>query len=190
MVLTRRVDAARKAGVMDHRNVLVVHFSRTGHTRVLAHGIARALGADLEELRDPTDRSGVLGFLRSGVEALLGVPAEIELPRHDPASYEAVVVGGPVWGASVSSPVRSYLWLERDRLPAVAFFTSYGGSGAGRALARMEEIARKRPLATLAVREIETAAGVPRERIKAFAADVRRALERRRARRGARPRAA
>ena len=175
---------------MDHRNVLVAYFSRTGHTRVLAEGIARALGADLEEIRDRTERTGIAGYLRSGLEALFGVSAEIDRPRHDPARYDAVVVGGPVWNASVSTPVRTYLWLERDHLPALACFASYGGVGAERALGQMEAIARKRPIATLAVREIETAAGVPRERIKAFAAGVRRGLERRRARRGARSRAA
>ncbi len=175
---------------MNHRDVLVVDFSRSGHTRVLAEGIARALGADLEEIRDRTDRSGLLGWLRSAVETFLGVSAEIDRPRHDPGRYEVVIVGGPVWGSSVSTPVRTYLWLERDRLPALALFASYGGLGVDRALAQMEAIARKRPVATVAFREIETAAGVPRERIKAFAGAVRRGLERRRARRTARPRAA
>src|SRR5512138_692896 len=171
---------------MDHRNALVVYFSRSGHTRVLADGIARALGADLEEIRDRTDRAGLLGWLRSGLETVLGVTAEIERPRHDPGRYEVVIVGGPVWNSSVSTPVRTYLWLERDRLPALACFASYAGLGADRALSQMEAIARKRPVATAAFREIETAAGVPRERIKAFAAAVRRGVERRRVRRAAR----
>jgi menaquinone-dependent protoporphyrinogen IX oxidase len=189
------LDAARRRwrareAEMDRRSVLVVYYSRTGHTRVLAEGIARALGADLEEIRDRTDRCGVAGYLRSGLEALLGASAEIERPRHDPGRYGLVVVGGPVWNASVSTPVRTYLWLERDRLPAVAFFASFGSVGADRALARMAAIGRRRPVATLAVRELETAAGVPRERIKAFAAAVRRRLERRRARRVGRVRAA
>jgi flavodoxin len=175
---------------MERRNVLVVYFSRSGHTRVLAEGIARALDADLEEIRDRTDRTGLLGWLRSGVEASLGASAEIDRPRHDPGRYDAVVVGGPVWNASVCTPVRTYLWLERERLPAFASFASFGGFGVDRALAQMGAIARKRPVATAAFREIETAAGVPRERIKAFAAGVRRGVERRRARRGPRSRAA
>ncbi len=175
---------------MDHRNVLVVYFSRSGHTRVLAEGIARALGADLEEIRDATDRAGLAGWLRCAVEAQLGVSTEIAPSRHDPGRYEAVVVGGPVWAASVSSPIRTWLWMHRDRLPALACFASYGGLGVERVLAGMEAIARRRAIATVAFREIETAAGLPRERIKAFAAAVRRGLERRRVRRTARPKAA
>jgi flavodoxin len=188
MMVTRCVAASEVA--MDRRSVLVVYFSRTGHTRVLAEGIARALGGDLEEIRDRTDRSGMAGYLRSGLETILGVSAEIDRPRHDPSRYDVVVVGGPVWNMSVSTPVRTYLWLERDHLPALACFASFGGMGAARAFGQMEAIARRRPVATFAFREIETAAGVPRERIKAFAAEIRRGLERRRARRGARTRAA
>jgi NAD(P)H-dependent FMN reductase len=188
MISTRRVAASEVA--MDRPSVLVVYFSRTGHTRVLAEGIARALGADLEEIRDRTDRAGVAGWLRSGLETVLGASAEIDRPRHDPARYDLVVVGGPVWNASVSTPVRTYLWLERDHLPALACFASYGGFGASRALAQMEALARRRAVAACAFREIETAAGVPRERIKAFAAEVRRGLQRRRARRSARGKAA
>lgn len=189
MLSTRRVDAASEEA-MERRSALVVHYSRTGHSRTLAEGIARALGADVEEIRDRTDRCGVAGWLRSGVEAALGASAEIDRPRHDPSRYELVVIGGPVWSGSVSPPVRTYLWLERERLPAVAFFASFGGVGAERALDQMAAVARRRPVATLAVRELETAAGVPRERIKAFAAAARRRLERRRVRRGGRVRAA
>lgn len=172
---------------MGHPNALVVFYTRTGHARALAEGIARALGADLEELRDRTARSGPLGWLRSGLEASLGVSTELERPRHDPARYDVVIVGGPVWASSVSTPVRTWLWMERDRLPAVAWFASYGGVGAERAFGQMDALARRRPVATAAFREIETAAGVPRERIKAFAAAVGRGLRRRRPRRGARP---
>jgi hypothetical protein len=42
-------------------DVLVVYFSRTGYTRRMAEEIARTIGADLEEIRDPTKRSGLLG---------------------------------------------------------------------------------------------------------------------------------
>src|SRR5512133_3383423 len=103
--------------------VLVLHYSRTGRTRSIAEFLARALGADLEEIREPDrDRRGVPGFLRSGVEALLGASAEIEGPRRDPSAYDVAVIGGPVWLHRPASPVRTYLRRERDRLPHIALF--------------------------------------------------------------------
>jgi len=43
---------------------------RTGNTLSLAKEIANKLEADLEVIEDKTERRGVLGFLRSGYEAL------------------------------------------------------------------------------------------------------------------------
>ena len=122
---------------MERPRVLVVYYSLTGHTKRVAEALAKALGADLEELHDRTDRAGILGYLRCGVEVALGAMAAIDRPRHDPARYDLVVVGGPVWSASVSTPVRTFLWLERERLPSLAFFATLGGMGAQRAFGQM-----------------------------------------------------
>jgi hypothetical protein len=173
--------------------ILVVHFSRTGNTREVARELAAALGADLEEIGDPADRTGTLGYLRCALEAVLGVSAEIEPPRRDPARYELVVVGSPVWYASVASPARTYLWLERDRLPQVAFLLTHGGFGAERALGQMRTLAGKRPVARLVVREREVESGSHAGKVASFARSLLASAERPRpgrAKRGARPRKA
>jgi hypothetical protein len=154
---------------MSRPNVLVVYFSRSGHTKRVAAAIAHALGADLEEIRDRADRQGVTGYLRCELETILGATSAIERPRHDPSRYDVVVVGGPVWMASPSTPVRTFLWLERERLPHVAFFVTLGGFGSDRAFGQMRRLAGKAPRATLAIRERELADGVPADRIGAFA---------------------
>ncbi len=136
--------------------VLVVYYSRTGYTERVAHSLARRLNADLESIgSDP--RPGALGYLRCALEALLKVPTAIRATRHDPAAYGLVLIGGPVWFWSLSSPVRSYLMQRRRRLPQLAFFCTMGGSGAQRVFDAMTTLAGKRPLATLALtdRDIE-----------------------------------
>jgi len=154
---------------MASPRILVVHCSRTGNTRQVARELAAALGADLEEIGDPANRTGTLGYLRCALEAVLGVSAEIEPPRRDPARYDLVVVGTPIWFASVSSPARTYLWLERDRLPQVAFLLTHGGMGAERALGQMRALAGKRPVARLVVREREIESGSHGEKVASFA---------------------
>jgi flavodoxin len=172
---------------MSTMRALVVYYSRTGHTRTIAEALAPALGADVEELRDPTERRGVLGYLRSGLEATLGVLAPIDAPEHDPSSYDLVVIGGPVWGG-VPSPIRTYLWLERARLPRTAFFVTYGGFGAESVLEQMGALAGKKPVATLAVREREM--GEHARRVKELVeALVARAPQRKISARRGRPRA-
>ncbi len=138
---------------MNAKRALVVFYSRSGTTRALAGALARALGADLEEIRDKVDRAGALGFLRSALDATLGRAAVLEPQRHDPADYDLVLVGTPVWASTVSTPVRAYLENNRKRFRGVAFFATEGGRGAERALSAMAIIARKEPAATLALKE-------------------------------------
>lgn len=159
---------------MERSKVLVAYYSRTGNTKRIARAIATALDADVEEIHDPTDRSGVLGYLRSGLEAYAGVLVALEQPRRDPAEYDVVVVGTPVWNWSVSSPVRTYLWHERARLPPVAFLATLGGSGAERAFEQMKTVAGRAPIATLAVRESVAKHGAPRDEVARFAETVLR----------------
>jgi len=163
---------------MSAARVLVVYYSRTGNTGRIARSISAALGADSMEIGDPVDRGGITGYLRSALEALLGASTEIEPPKRAAAGYDLVVIGTPVWVSAVSSPVRTYLWMERDRLPRVAFFLTHGGSGSGRVLGQMAALAGKRPVAQLVVRENDLGSGAYREKVAAFAESVLASLAR------------
>lgn len=158
---------------MKRFRVLVVHFSRTGNTTTVAERLERAFDGEIEPLVDRTDRRGLVGWVRSGLEALLHHPAEIVQPACDPADYDLVVIGSPVWASSLSSPVRAYLDHDRWRFNRVAFFVTCGGSGARKALQQMEEASGMRPVATLVVREHEIASGAYIRAVEEFARRVR-----------------
>ncbi len=49
---------------------LVVYYSRTGNTKLIGDELAAVLGADVEELKDRDDRSGRMGYIRAGRDAL------------------------------------------------------------------------------------------------------------------------
>jgi len=74
------------------KKVLVVCYSRTGHTKKIAELIAAALKADVEVLVDKKDRSGASGYMGGGREAMKEIPAEIESVVKDPAQYDLVVL--------------------------------------------------------------------------------------------------
>ncbi len=138
---------------MTNPKVLVVFYSRTGNTRKVGADVARAFSCDIEEIRERGSRLGVLGYLRSGYEAWFQRPVDIREPELDPRDYDLVVVGTPIWNASLSSPVRAYLTRNAAKLPAVAFFLTYGGSSRDRVLRQMQEACGRVPVATLALRE-------------------------------------
>ena len=158
---------------MNPRNVLVVYYSRSGTTRVLADLIAAALDADVEELHDVRERKGVRGWIRSAVEATLSRPAAILPQRRDPSHYDLVVVGTPVWNARVSSPVRAWLEGNVARLPPVALFATMGGRGGEDAVAQMVGLIGKPARATLVARSDD----VWRGRMVESVADFMRAIE-------------
>ena len=103
--------------------------------------------------------------------------------HRNPAAYELVVIGTPVWFWSLASPVRS--WLEKQPLKhRVAFFCTMGGSGAGRVFATMAGLAGREPVATLALLEKELDGPFERK-VDAFAARLLAGAPARPARRAA-----
>lgn len=154
--------------------VLVVYYSRTGTTKRVAGSLAATLRGDVEEIIDRTNRSGLLGYLRSGYEAARRRQSAIDRAVHDPATYDLVIIGTPIWNLSVSSPVRSYLQRHRDALRRVAFFCTCGGRGGERAFAQMAEICGAKPVATLVVRQHDLLRST--QLIARFAAEIAQAL--------------
>jgi flavodoxin len=134
---------------------LIVYHSRSGYTRRIAHELARRLDADLDEIRIVQPMKGVLGYALCAMEAIAGLAPALRPARKDPAAYDMVVVGTPVWFWSLASPVRS--WLESHPLPGrrLAFFCTMGGSGAGRVFDAMRQISGCTPRVTLALTDDE-----------------------------------
>jgi len=106
---------------MSKVRVLVVYYSRSGVTARAAKALVNRLGADQEEIVERRDRSGPLGFVGSIIDVLRERPAKINAAKHDPSSYELVVIATPVWAHRVPTPVRTWLTAYRARLPKVAF---------------------------------------------------------------------
>jgi flavodoxin len=139
---------------------LIVYHSRTGHTRRVAQALAKRLGADLEEITVLQPHDGAFGYAQCALEAMTMLTPAIHASHHDPAQYELVVIGTPVWFWSLASPVRSWVIQHQGqhqgaRPQQVAFFCTMGGSGSLRAFATLETLIGKRPVATLALTERE-----------------------------------
>ncbi len=135
---------------------LVVYYSRTGHTKKVAETIADLLDCDKEELIDTQGRSGLIGFVRSGRQALKKDMTILKDIKKDVSGYDLVIVGTPVWVLTMAAPVRAFLHDYRDQFKKVAFFCTYGGMGAERTFADMERICTS-PVTVLKVRIIDLA---------------------------------
>jgi flavodoxin len=157
---------------MDERKALVVCYSRTGVTAKLAAAIAQALGCTVEMLADLKDRSGVRGYAVAVKDALTKKLTEIEPIAHDPAGYDLILIGTPVWAGTMACAVRAYLTQTAQKLPDVAFFLTTGGSGIPKTFRTMSELAGKAPRATLGLRTKQVRHGAPPEEVAAFVAEL------------------
>ncbi len=135
--------------------MLVIYFSRTGYTRLVANEIATTTGADTEEIQEHTTRSGFFGYFRSAREALRGTLPPLQQEKLNPRDYDLVVLGTPVWASHVCSPMRAYLTAHKDDLDRVAFFCTQGDSGARKVLREMSELCGRPPVATLELNDGE-----------------------------------
>jgi menaquinone-dependent protoporphyrinogen IX oxidase len=148
---------------------LVVYHSRTGRTRRVGKMLAARLKADVDEIVLAGPAGGSPGYARCALQAVTGRAASVKAARHDPAQYELVLIGSPVWCWSLAAPVRG--WLKQHPLGSAqaAFFCTMGGAGAERVFAQMQGVCGKRARATLALTEAQVEAG-PRAAVDAFVA--------------------
>jgi flavodoxin len=151
-------------------SALVVYFSRTGTTRKVAETIASRLGADLEAIHESQDRRGLRGYLRSAFDATLSRWVPTDAIDRDPTHYDLVIVGTPVWGWSLSAPVRSFLSNHARRLHKVAFFVTEGGGGERRVFEQMAQVVAADPVATLALAQRDVERGTAYSAIESFLA--------------------
>ena len=148
---------------------LVVYYSRTGNTRKAGKEIARQLKADEEEILDVKNRSGPIGWLKSGRDAQKKILSEIKPTKKDPSKYDLTIVGTPIWAWTVSSPVRTY--LSKNKFKKVAFFCTCGGDS-GKAFVEMET-ASKKPVASLVISEKELKENTYQQKIKEFVVSLK-----------------
>jgi len=150
------------------KKALVVYYSRTGTTRRVAEAIAGMLACRVEEVTDTKARAGVLGFVVGGKDAWLRRLTAIGPLTSDPADYELVLIGTPVWAWTMSPAIRTYITQQRGRLPVVAFFATAGGTGIRRTFRQMAELCGKQPRAVLGLYAGDVLWGDPTAKIRSF----------------------
>lgn len=148
--------------------ILVAFYSRTGLTKKLALSLADKIGAEVEEIIDQNPRSGVLGYIVSGREAISKKLAKIDAPRLNPGDYDLVIIGTPLWAGTMSSPIRAYLDQFKGVFKAAAFFTTQQAGAQERVFTILSDFIGIKPLATMSVLSKEVVRGDYQEKINDF----------------------
>ncbi len=153
-------------------NTLVVCYSRTGVTRRVADAVVQATGAALEIITEARSRSGFLNYMRSGKEALFKRAAPIEPTRHDPADFDLVLLGCPVWAGHIPSPMLTYIDANKGHMHRVAFFATQMSSSADKMFRQMAAQTGRDPIATLVLLQRDVEADACGDAITQFVAEL------------------
>jgi len=138
---------------------LLVYYSRTGVTKKLANFIVGKFIAETEEIKDTANRAGVTGYLSAGRDATMRRLTKLEAVENNPADFDLVIIGTPIWAWNMAAPIRTYLTEYKDRIKQAAFFCTMGSSGDQKAFKEMAEILGKAPVAVVSLTTKEVVSG-------------------------------
>lgn len=114
---------------------LVVYFSRSGNTRVVAGLFQRAMGADIFELQPATPYPA--DYLQTVAQAKRETDAGFEPALSAMPSlgkYQTIFLGFPIWGTTAPPVIRSFLHANRFAGKTIVPFITHGGYGTGDSL--------------------------------------------------------
>jgi flavodoxin len=134
--------------VFQAKRILVVYYSRTGNTEQVAKDIAGRLKADMEKITDRHNRSGFFGVISAARAASNEKMTDIGIPQKDPSLYDLVIVGTPTWAGRMTPAVRTYIGMNKGKFKAIAFFTTSHNTKAEKVVAKLEEIATQKAVAS------------------------------------------
>jgi flavodoxin len=125
---------------------LIVYYSRTGKTRIVAQKLSELTGADLGEIQERKSRTGAMGFLSAGKDTVFKSRVALtETP--DPTPYDVVILGMPVWAFQPPAAMREYLRGTPLSDKTICAFCTSDGSGGKGTFKALEKILGE-PLAT------------------------------------------
>lgn len=119
MIETEKADFRRNAGLASYElvsgsdsRVLVVYFSRSGNTELMAMEIAKTYRAEMVRLEAEDYRIGFRGWLNAMRDSQ-SQQAVITPETLDLARYDTIFIGSPIWWYSPAPPVWQFV-LNND----------------------------------------------------------------------------
>jgi hypothetical protein len=90
-------------------DTVVVYYSRTGKSEVVAKAIASHIKADIIQIKDAKERLGYWGFIIAAYDSQMEHYTQIEPAPIDFSMYEIVYLVTPIWNWKLSVPMRTLL---------------------------------------------------------------------------------
>jgi flavodoxin len=90
---------------------LVVYYSLTGNTKLIAEAIKDSLNSEILELKPEKELNadGSMKYFWGGFQATMRMKPKLETIKINPLDYDLIFIGSPVWAWRQSPPINSFL---------------------------------------------------------------------------------
>ena len=150
---------------------LVLYYSQTGTTKVVAEALKAQLGADIDEIVPINSYGEDFGatIARGQKELQEGTLPELQPLQADIASYDVIFLGYPIWFGTYANPIATILDQVDFKGKKIVPFCTFGSGGLEESVAAIRQ---KLPEA-----EVLPGYGVRAARIDAVPAELDRFLK-------------
>lgn len=127
------------------KKILVVYFSHSGNTRVMAEQIKKATGGDIFEIQPvkdyPKDYQSVVDQAKKEITS--NYKPELKTKVKNIESYDVIFVGSPNWWSTIAPPVATFLSSYNLSGKTIVPFMTHGGGGMGHSVADIKKLCPK-----------------------------------------------
>ncbi len=123
---------------------LVVYYSMTGKTRLVAQAIAEVLNATLLEIEERRPIPMPFVYLSGSFRAFMNRGSKIEPVDVDLKQYERIFIGSPMWAYRPAPAINSFIYKTNFEGRSIIPFFTMGGDTSEKALANMKAKIEKR----------------------------------------------
>lgn len=116
---------------------LVVYYSLTGKTRLMARVIGEALDARLVEVEERWPIPWPFVYVSGGFRAMTNRGSRIKPVAVDLRQYDRIFIGSPIWASSPTPAINSFIYQTNFEGRSIIPFFTMGGTTSEKALANI-----------------------------------------------------
>lgn len=139
MICIFSVIAAKAEEKQAQMRNLIVFYSYTGNTELVAKTLAESLKADVIKIEDITRPSEDAAYTSGKVAATQGKSWPVKPFNKDLSGYDRIFVGSPVWFGMPTPELNAFIEQVDFNGKQVVVFVTLGGGNQDRAIKAMTE---------------------------------------------------
>lgn len=121
---------------MNNNKTLIVYFSKTGKTEIIAKNIQEFTKGDLLKIESatPYPNSYLLAVLKARKELKSTTLPEIKSNTIDTTEYNTIFIGFPIWWGTMPKVMDTFIKENKLSGKLIIPFATHGGGGLARSL--------------------------------------------------------